>query len=78
MVNKFTQARQSLLEALIRHLVGPGSPQEVLTQHPLEQYHTGYLYPANDTSVVGDEDFREEAVNDLGPEEERRDSGHQV
>lgn len=70
MVNKFTQARQILLEALVRHLVGPGSPQEVLAQHPLEQYHTGYLYPANDTSVVEDEDFREEAVNDLGPEEE--------
>lgn len=44
--------RKEMVDRLVVDLFGPGSPEEIINERPLERYVTGVLWPAPDTQLV--------------------------
>lgn len=44
--------RKEMVDRLVADLFGPGSPEEIINERPLERYVTGVLWPAPDTQYI--------------------------
>ena len=44
--------RQEIVDRLVTDLYGPGAPEELITERPLERYVTGVLWPAADNTYA--------------------------
>jgi hypothetical protein len=55
--------RDQILRRLVEDLVGPLSPNEVLTDRPTQRYSTGILYPQGSRMRVEEDEDRGAAVN---------------
>lgn len=58
--------RSEMVDRLVEDLYGPSSPDEVLTERPLERYVTGVLWPAADDTLEDAPDEPESAAVEAG------------
>ena len=72
MLDEYYQFRRHLVDALERDLLGPGSPDEVITDPPATKYIAGVLFPRDSDRLDPAQDDGEEA--DSGPEAEDSES----
>lgn len=64
----YLEARQMLVDALKRHLIGPREDEEIIAEHPREHYHFGYLISQEDKTPV-EADIRDDDVVDMDKDE---------
>ncbi|MGF1727537.1 helicase-related protein [Photobacterium nomapromontoriensis] len=61
-------ARQRVIDEIRRHMVGPVSEDEILTDYPWEFYHAGILWPVG-TQHTNDENDHEDEAGEEGAAE---------
>src|SRR4051812_18299413 len=69
MFDEYYSYRESLVKALERDVMGPGQPDEVITDPPITRYITGILFPQDGEAVDPAQDFNEDDAADAGAED---------
>ena len=64
MLDEYYQFRRHLVDALERDLLGPESPDEVITDPPTTKYIAGVLFPRNADRIDPAQDLGEDSDSD--------------
>jgi hypothetical protein len=63
-LDEYYEFRRQVVSALERDVLGPGSPQELITDPPTTKYITGVLFPGDSNRVDPAQDLGEETEID--------------